>query len=182
MSSKQKTYESLTGFLPYIFLIIGLSLLLVSLSKKKTVAVNGIESSDQASVRRLNEERVNRYLKDAYNRKQLEEIRAKNDFGRTNPAAEVPSQGAVPSRPVNEYSGGDLETEDKWSIEAISTSNMTPEEYVQYQLKLKQDELYRAQQEREGFIAQFIENARRNGFEVQVDQNLKVKSVKKIRQ
>ena len=178
---KDKATDKLTDFLPYILLVIGLSVLLLSLAKKKTVTINGVESSDMASVRRLTDERVNRYLKDAYNKKQLEQVRAKNEIDRNNPIADVPRQGEVRKSQAEEYSGGDIESEDRWSTTADPMGVMTPEEMIQYQLKFKQEENLRSQQEREAFIQQFIENARRNGLEVQIDQNLKVRSVKKIR-
>lgn len=169
-------------YLPYILLIFGLVVIFLPQTEKKVSSDEEVKSSDQASVRRSNEERVNRYLKDAFNKKQLEEIRVKNELGRTNPAAGLPRQGVVVKPAPTEYSGGDIEPENKWGHNEVDLGSMTPEETIQYQLKLKQEEAARTRQEQEAFIEQFVENARRNGLEVQVDQNLKVKSIKKIRQ
>lgn len=82
-----------------------------------------------------------------------------------------------------------LKIEDDWGppIQGVEMSGSqnepeTPDETIQRQLYEKQFEEAYNESYREAYADQFIENARKNGYEVKLNSDFRVISVKKIKQ
>ncbi len=181
MKGSGKSRFKLVEYFPHLLAIVGLSVLFVAVNNKSKGKPDSDEgASQQSSLQRPHQERVNRYLKEAFTRKQLEALKTSKDLGKD--ASQI--QPSTPIKPFDSresYSGAEIEVPGDYAEPQQSAYPLSPEEQIQLQLKRSQEEQYRTRAEQEQFVREFVENARKSGIDIRIDpETLKVLSVRKL--
>lgn len=157
-------------------LLVGAAVAALSFFKKEIPSSTGIDAVEQAKKK---QELVNKYLNSAVNNREKNRNKIENEIDRT------PTIGA-PERPlVNPNDNRFIRQAPQVEVNPRSSTYTRPEspsEVIQmemYKQKMQEqaDEAYRQE-----YARQFKENALRNGYEIELDQNLEVISVKPLRQ
>lgn len=182
-SSESKKTSRPAMWLFFLALSVGLLAVVVGVNSK---TVNGKTSIDLTNLeqRRKLEASVNRHIQMTNRKIETERERIKIDA-----AFAIPRVGHLVSQASKEFQTGRLELKaDRGeynsardvdrrgeSTQSISVSNVVHNDMAEAELQRYADEAYRKE-----YARQYIESARRNGYDVQIDANYRVISVKEL--
>lgn len=160
----------------FLCLFTGAAVAALSFFKRESVSSNVPDAVEQA---RKKQELVNKYLNSAVSNREQNRNKIENEIDRT-PAIGEPQRPLV-SPNDNRFIRQSPQVEAN-SRGSSYTRPESPAEVIQmemYKQKMQEqaDEAYRQE-----YARQFKENALRNGYEIELDQNLEVISVKPLRQ
>lgn len=126
---------------------------------------------------RIPADKVGRHYRDTYMKKYFQERRIDNEVIREEATRGLTNTGTP--LPQNNESGwpsiyAEPEQAGRFNQEKPKFEVNSSQDVIQKQLIDEQQMALESEREREEFVRQFIENARRQGVEVQVDKNLRV--------
>ncbi len=133
---------------------------------------------EQATASSKSPASVNRYLKEAYFKKMIEEQRIDNEITRKEAKQGLPDVAhPVPQDDVGPMLDLEQELTHRYQQPEQDYDILTPDDKVQYDLKMQQDAHRNNEKMREEFIRQLKENAKKDGFNIKIDKDLNMQVV-----
>ncbi len=166
--------------LSLLILVVGLAAFyFISKGLISTKSQTQSEQKDSASRK---EDRVDQHYRSLYMKKMREEMQIDNERFRHEAKQGIPQRWQGPNVRSPNWPGIDAAQEQGSRFEEDRRQSeydvTTPEDYVQNEIRLRQEQDYDNYRMQQEFIRQLKENARRDGYELRIDKDLRAYPVR----
>jgi hypothetical protein len=177
-----KASQSRSRLLALVLIILGCSILFISLQKE----TNKAELSSLSAVSPRSEQIVNKYLKEAHDRIEWQKqkmalenkIHAPQIGEDVVPLSEAQKKNIVTGSLIEPDRNMDVLTNDL--SRPTKDRSLSPSDVISSELAYSDEEALALQEYREAYAQEFIKNARRNGYDVRLDKNYRVIDVRPL--